>query len=651
MMPMLRTFRKSATGFFAKLLLGLLIASFALWGVGDIFRGTPGNTVATVDGDAIIGNELLNAIYAMQQQYPELTSEQANSLPVMLQVLDRLINTRLLEKEAEAMGLQFSEATLTERIARDSMFHDAKGEFDRKRFTSLLAQNGWSQAAFLQRYARDLKLGLAESAITLGVQAPEALIDTYYHVRNEEREASLILIGNDDIGAVGTPDDKTLQAMYEAREESFRLPEFRTYRSVTFDAERVAELKSLTPTEDELRAYYEENEAEFQTFETRDTLQLLFDSAEQAQAAHQALEAARGDAATLSLDTVKDIAAKADGLMNADALVTQNLGKTDLTANVSEPVFALEANRYTQQLETEFGWQILYVDAINEAGIRPFDAVKESIASLLTAQRVEAELTAAGNLIDDALASGATLEEALKQAGLGKLKIVTLGPIAVDGMLKNREMFEMSAMEQEILRAAFDQPVGETSPIAVTQNGHYFVVEAIESIPSAVPPLESVKQTLIKDWKKEERRKKRLAKASEIADALQAAENPMIAVGERGLSLHRTGKIKRMHDTVSNQSQLKDKILTGAFVDAIFALRENEVSDPYALPSEEYAIAVLDAIHTAPEPDALARDLLRRELNEQIQSQVMNAFLANLRERYEVEIMMDALAEAATQSR
>ena len=59
---MLNALRKNAGSWVVKVLMLLLVASFAIWGIGDVFFSRGQNpTVATVGGTEIPANELANA--------------------------------------------------------------------------------------------------------------------------------------------------------------------------------------------------------------------------------------------------------------------------------------------------------------------------------------------------------------------------------------------------------------------------------------------------------------------------------------------------------------------------------------------------------------------------------------------------------------
>lgn len=643
---MLKTFRKSAGGIFAKLLLGVLVMSFALWGIGDIFRGVPENTVATVAGEPITGSELQDAIENLQQQYDELTPQMAGSLPFQLQTLQQLVNRRLLEHQAEALGLTFSQDALSARIAADPLFQE-EGIFDREQFFTLLRMTGLSQAAFVQRYEQDMQRLLAQAAVTETIFAPRAMAQIYYHVREEQREASLILVDERDISKPDEPDEETLQVFYEQQRERYREPEYRTYRFVYFDAEKIADLFSLEPSEEEIRAYYEAHQADYALPPRREVLPLMFDTELTAQAGFEVLANEADAQGVVEESLIRHFAAASDTVTNSDRLEATRYAEDDLPTGIAAEIFVLEEGQFSRPVETDFGWQIFYLRDIQPADTRPLEEVREQIATILLSERLEKRLHALSNRLDDSLAAGATLEEALEQAGLGALRIETLGPISATNTLKNGETYAMKPVEQEILELAFEQPSGEISPISLSENGQYFVVETLDIIPSAIPPLKEVQSELKTDWMAQQTKQRLLEKARELAGALQLAEHPVVAAKERGLSLHATGRLKRQHDTVSNQSQLKDKILTSDFVQALFALRLNEVSDPYALPSGEYAIGILDAIHEAPAPEEAELAALEAELTLQLQQQALGAYLTALRERFPVELFMERLTQTA----
>ena len=61
---MLEMLRKNVSGILAKILIGLLIVSFAVWGIGDMVRSYGLDVVANVGGTPIKSNDFRQAYHA-----------------------------------------------------------------------------------------------------------------------------------------------------------------------------------------------------------------------------------------------------------------------------------------------------------------------------------------------------------------------------------------------------------------------------------------------------------------------------------------------------------------------------------------------------------------------------------------------------------
>ena len=141
---MLNALRKQAGSWVVKALLMLLVVSFAIWGIGDVFFGGSQNpAVATVGESEISATELANAfnrsLRNLQRAGRRARSirEQAIQLGVMQQALQDLIAQRLIDLRARDMGLAVTDDDAARAGHRGS---DVPGgrKFDRARFEQLL---------------------------------------------------------------------------------------------------------------------------------------------------------------------------------------------------------------------------------------------------------------------------------------------------------------------------------------------------------------------------------------------------------------------------------------------------------------------------------------------------------------------------------
>ena len=126
-------------------LFGFLIVSFAIWGIGDIFRGSVRTTVATV-GKTDISAEAFRTAYQnelqrlMRQTRQSITPERARSLGLDTQILSRLVTEAALDQRAQELGLSVSDQLIARTIAQDPNFRGPNGQFDRAAFDESCAR-------------------------------------------------------------------------------------------------------------------------------------------------------------------------------------------------------------------------------------------------------------------------------------------------------------------------------------------------------------------------------------------------------------------------------------------------------------------------------------------------------------------------------
>ena len=152
---MLDTLRKNSAGLVAKVLIGLLVLSFAIWGIGDVFTGVGTGDVAQV-GEVKIPTETFRQDY--QQRLQQLgrqlgrgvTPEQARAIGVGRQLLGEMISEATLNVKASELGLNISREALLDRIHGNPAFRGPSGNFDANRFYEALRNAGYSEGRYIE---------------------------------------------------------------------------------------------------------------------------------------------------------------------------------------------------------------------------------------------------------------------------------------------------------------------------------------------------------------------------------------------------------------------------------------------------------------------------------------------------------------------
>src|SRR5262249_4335824 len=133
---MMESLRRGATSWVAKGLLSLLVFSFALWGVADVFRGYGMSSLARVGKTKISADEFQEALQIEINNLSNrigrrLTMEQARSFGIDTRVLSRLVGMAALDSKTRELGLAVPEKAVTEAIRNDAAFKGPDGNFSR----------------------------------------------------------------------------------------------------------------------------------------------------------------------------------------------------------------------------------------------------------------------------------------------------------------------------------------------------------------------------------------------------------------------------------------------------------------------------------------------------------------------------------------
>lgn len=148
---MLETLRKSASGIVAKILMGLLILSFGIWGIADVFRGFGSQTLATIGSSEITVPEFRQLYQERLQQISQqlkrgITPDQARAFGLPDQVLNERLAEAALDDQASSLGLALSDEEIAKRVQQNPAFFGPSGSFDPAYFSQLLRQNGYTEA-------------------------------------------------------------------------------------------------------------------------------------------------------------------------------------------------------------------------------------------------------------------------------------------------------------------------------------------------------------------------------------------------------------------------------------------------------------------------------------------------------------------------
>ena len=277
---MLDAMRRGAVNWLAKVLLGLLIVAFALWGVADVFRNYGRGTLARIGNTEISVDEYRQAYQEEMASISRrlggrrLTAEQAKMLGVEQRTLSRLIGTAAIDTHARELHLALSDQAIADIIRTDPAFQDATGKFSSDTFRSLLRQNGISEARYIASRRKDEVREQLTDTLLGGVSPPQLLIDLLHRYRDETRVIEFFTPDYDKLIKIAEPDEAKLKEYYDQNKRQFMTPELRKVNVLLLTR---ADVKARLPvSEEEMKAAYEQDKEKFNIPEKRRVLQLAF---------------------------------------------------------------------------------------------------------------------------------------------------------------------------------------------------------------------------------------------------------------------------------------------------------------------------------------------------------------------------------------
>src|SRR5215469_3276238 len=443
---MLQAIRSKAGSFIVKLLFGLLILTFGIWGIGDIFRTRSSDTaIATVGAHVIRADELQTALRRALEQLSarfgsSIDLQQAKQLGLVDETLNQLIDRSLVDQEVARLQLDVSDDLIRNVITGNPSFRGSDGKFDRGLFNALLAANHLTEDQYVALLRHDIPRNDLLHAVTAGAVAPQSMVDLLYQYRNETRIADIVSLPDASAGDVGQPSETDLKSFYEAHQDLFRAPEYRGFTLASLSPSDLA--KDIEIPEAKLKEEYDQRQDELQIPERRQIEQILAPSEEKAKDAEAALAAGKD---------WRVVATTIAG-QNPDTIDLGLLKREEMPSTLADVAFELPLDKPSEPVKTALGWHILRVTKIELPVIQTFEQAKEKLEADLARQEAADRIYKVANQVDDALAGGAAMDDAAAKFGL---KTTVVAAVDVGGHDPQDKPVTLPVAPNDVLKLAF----------------------------------------------------------------------------------------------------------------------------------------------------------------------------------------------------
>ncbi len=489
----LDTLRKGAGKTFGLILVALLVVSFAIWGIADIFTGygrqkliQVGDTEISPQDYQRVQQDVLRAM--SQDAGRSLSLQEARTAGLDARVLERLVGGAAVDTHARHLWLSIIDDALLEQVMKYHSFQDGSGNFSPLAFQSALRNIGMSEAGYLQTM-REQNLR-RQLLVTVGdvASSPQTLIDALNRFNEERRILKYVLVPKSAAAPVGNPTEADLKSYYDNHKQQFTQPEYRKVGLIAVTPETVK--AELNITEADLKSAYEAKKDTLGQPERRRVQQIALPNMEEAEKV-----AAKIVSGTDFVQAAKDL-----GLSEADIDLGTVTMKDLADPVVAEEAFKLDKDQVSKPITGKLGSVVLIrVTEITPGKIPTFEEAKAGIEKDIAKERASGAIFDMHDKVEDELASGSTLEEAAAKL---KLDYQVVDQVDREGRKPDGSSMQAPALK-DLLNGIFATDAGiENDPIDARDEGGVWY-EVLGVTPEQLQPFDQVRADVEKGWRSE----------------------------------------------------------------------------------------------------------------------------------------------------
>ena len=630
---MLRGIRKASANWLGRIVMGvvmtLLAASFAVWGINDIFRGFGRSTLAKI-GNTEIPIDLFRQNYndrlqALQRQTGRpITPELARQFGLPRQVLSEMVAQAGLDERARQMGLRISDAEIIRLVTTNPTFQDEHGNFDRGRFELALRNSNFNEKRFVAEQKNFTLRRQIVDSVSGNIPLPKSWLDVYNQYQNQERSIEFVALGPAQAGDVPQPTDEQLGKYFETRKIMFRAPEYRKIVIVKATPEELG--KTVEVSDEEIKHIFDQFRNRYVTPERRHVAQMVFPSMAEAQAASDRI---KGGLTFSALATER-------GLKEQDLDLGTVAKSTIIDPAVADAAFSLKEGEVSAPVQSRFGPVIVTVSKILPEEAKTFFDVAPQIRNEIAAARAKKAVQDVHDKVEDARAGGATLEEAAQKL---KLPVVTFD--AVDQSGRDPQGKPIEGLPRQAIAAAFATEVGvDNDPLE--GDGGYVWYDVAGITPARERNLDEVKAQVEAQWRNDEIAARLKTKAAEILDKLKSGGTFESVAAAYGVKIETADALRRGKATTA---------ITDRMIETVFHTAKDAYAGAEGDTPTQWIVFRVTGIKT-PNLDPNAADMkdVDQGMARQVSDDVFGQYMAWLETELGTSVNQAALAQALSNS-
>jgi peptidyl-prolyl cis-trans isomerase D len=628
----------------AAFIFGFVFIDMGLGG-GDLGGGAQNAPYAArVNGETISFTDYARALKNYEDMYRQMygnqfTPEMVHAMGLPRQVLDALVDQRLLTQQAARLNLDATPDEIRRKLLSIPTFApDGKFvgmEYYQRYITGPMGYA--STAEFEEALGREIELSKIESALTNSVVVSLKAAEEEYRRVSESSKIKYILYPASREVANVTVTPAEVEAFYRANATKYQHGEQRKVRYLLADTNRLR--AQIMPAEADLRKRYDASREEYKRPDAAHVHHILVKVEPGAAPAVDAAAKAKADSLVAQIRGGADFAtlARANSEDPSSSAKGGDMGFVDRGQTVEEfetAIFSLPLNQVDVVRSKDYGYHIVKVADRRQAGYRTFDEVRAELSARMADEQAKEQATNEINRI-------ATQVRQKKPASPAELSAYQNDKVSSNDtgwFAKNEPIPGLGnnpTLNDWVFTAAAND-VGQP-----TQTARGMILPMIEQVrPAGTAPLAEVKDRVEADAKQAKGRelaRKNLQAALAGATSIDAVSS-RVAVPTAEVSINRQGFVAGFSGD------------TSALVDAAMNTPVGQVKGPIEVGDGAVAFQVIEQKKVNAEDLKKNRDQYIETLRTQHARNLRSVLLQRLKKEAKIEINEELLRPPTQQA-
>ena len=569
-----------------QVIMGLAVLPFLFWGVESYRNTGQEGYVAIVDGEEIPRREYEQALRDHQERIRAMMganfdSAMLDSFEIRNSVLERLIQQRLLQREAVNNGFIVLDSQLVKTIREIPAFQkDSK--FSKQQYEELLKAQGLTPKVFESRVRQELLLQQLLDGYSEYGFAPKAVAERVKYLSEVKR----VVLSLDAVAKNETVSGEAVNAYFSEHKDEFSQPEERKASHI---------LISLTP---------DASEEDKQTARGK---------------AQQILEQIQRDPEQFTQLAQEHSNDPGSAPQGGDLGF---FGFFAIEKPIEDKIFSMQLNEVSDIVETDFGLHVIKLTDIKEAKQQSLEEVREQIESKLKLQLVASAFSEiAEDFRNVVYEQGGDLQAVAKKFEL---------TVEQSDWISRNVIEPPILANDKLLSALFSEEViaNQSNTEAIEVGADTFVAARVtEHKPATSQSLSMVKDQIIDKLK------------------TQMAQARAVEEGEKKLERLRAGDTVEIDWTEAKQiSYMQSQGLDHETLRTIFKVQTDDLKTfvGAAKPSGGFTLTRINKVIEPESAEALKLTDFNKQLQQMITQEEMSSYLTVLRKQYDVKVKQDA---------